>query len=583
MVKDRKVNLYPYIHYRFQNYKLYGLNSYKESSITPNNLSYLDKNYNFPNDNVIPDSMVKKLEGGILALFGDDKKDKYKKEREEIQKRIVDGEIKNLNDMFNKMGDVLPGYTTNSLNKQLKDLGATQMSRTNTKKMIDFYNGKNSKGAQNNVLRHLSLLKMTRDKLSKEIKNIEKKKGSIKEASLKSWLSATEDLIHVYENIQKDLGDSIIIRTSNKQSAINTKKFNNLENSAQLSEQIMDAHEQTIHLFKTLLGISSLNDIKGEYLEQAGAEIFLNVSKLGDETAGNCADGIFKPYGTSTKGAIGQAGGLSSGSVKQYKNLRKTFEKEANNNYSKTLWNMDYIEELSEDVNHKSKADISVIFELDGKETPLGISAKNINLYDNSGVHIVDSSPLLYLLQNDFDLTWHTANIFAMHNANDDDHDEGAYRAKILPYLRKLIIYGALTGDTLRGDSNGFKATADYFLINNNKGLGKGSIKLISMGDLYNKIINNTASQIIKVSGEDIENMSFRNDFVGKKLVSAHKSGKIKRGSKQKKLKSITTKKINSILDAQIRVRNILLDMHKKKVEVRIKQSFFRSNYFKKE
>jgi hypothetical protein len=175
-----------------------------------------------------------------------------------------------------------------------------------------------------------------------------------------------------------------------------------------------------------------------------------------------------------------------------------------------------------------------------------------------------------------------------MHKVNDDDHDEEAYRAKILPYLRKLIIYGALTGDTLRGDSNGFKATADYFLINNNKGLGKGSIKLISIGDLYNKIINNTASQIIKVSGEEIENMSFKNDFVGKKIVSAHKSGKIKtgkikKGSKQKKLKLITTTTINSILDAQIRVRNVLLDMHRKKVEVRIKQSFFRSNYFKKE
>ena len=127
---------------------------------------------------------------------------------------------------------------------------------------------------------------------------------------------------------------------------------------------------------------------------------------------------------------------------------------------------------------HTSQGKVDVEIEWQGKK--LEISAKNVNL-DNYYIHILDGSPLLYMLQDvDSEYVNHFLNIFAAHKGHSSKSASVAsYRMGILQDIKLVLMYKAITGDVAG------RKTANLFIVNDSR---TGAVKVYAIDDLIDKI-----------------------------------------------------------------------------------------------
>lgn len=110
----------------------------------------------------------------------------------------------------------------------------------------------------------------------------------------------------------------------------------------------------------------------------------------------------------------------------------------------------------------------------------MAISAKNVSL-DSYYIHILDGSPLLYMLQDvDSEYVNHFLNIFASHKGHSSKSATVAsYRTAMLQDIKLVLMYKAITGDVAG------RKTANLFIVNDNR---TGSVKVYAIDDLIDKI-----------------------------------------------------------------------------------------------
>lgn len=127
---------------------------------------------------------------------------------------------------------------------------------------------------------------------------------------------------------------------------------------------------------------------------------------------------------------------------------------------------------------HTTQGKVDVEITWQGK--PLAISAKNVSL-DSYYIHILDGSPLLYMLQDvDSEYVNHFLNIFASHKGHSSKSATVAsYRTAMLQDIKLILMYKAITGDVAG------RKTANLFIVNDNR---TGSVKVYAIDDLIDKI-----------------------------------------------------------------------------------------------
>lgn len=146
-----------------------------------------------------------------------------------------------------------------------------------------------------------------------------------------------------------------------------------------------------------------------------------------------------------------------------------------------------------------SQEKIDVNLEWGGKN--LAISAKNVNLKSNRGVHILSGSSLLYLLQDeDNDFVNHYLNIVASHEDGVKINADitGAHNA-----IKYTILFKALTGETY------LRQGADTFVVNDNT---TGKVRVYDMNALIKKASDDLDAYCsITANDKPIESMVINN------------------------------------------------------------------------
>lgn len=197
-----------------------------------------------------------------------------------------------------------------------------------------------------------------------------------------------------------------------------------------------------------------------------------------------------------------------------------------------------------------STAQGKVDVQLQWKENPnlLKISAKNISVNsDSSFIHLVSDSSLLYLIQDlNSDFVNHFLNIFAIHGEEYKRQQISNYiitqRQNMKNEMIMVLFLKALTG------ANYGRKSANIFLVNDIT--GKNGIKLVIMSNLIKDIYNSNNISLINVTEDSSK------DFLSKGFDNAW-FGPLEWGSTY----------------AQQRITTLLLDVHSRKISVKLKPS----------
>lgn len=159
-------------------------------------------------------------------------------------------------------------------------------------------------------------------------------------------------------------------------------------------------------------------------------------------------------------------------------------------------------------IGSNSQGKVDVVIETRDNNTAR-VSAKNINLSNNFGIHVVSSSSLLYLIQNsNSDFINHYLNLAATHSQLNDQNINLQLLGQAREELKLTLLWEAVSGDTF-GREN---AMADTFIINDNSKTGIDSIQIYDIPDLVNKAATNLNIFVTITNGKtSIDDIIFTN------------------------------------------------------------------------
>ena len=176
-------------------------------------------------------------------------------------------------------------------------------------------------------------------------------------------------------------------------------------------------------------------------------------------------------------------------------------------------------------------------------DQPLNISAKNYNL-QNRWVHILSGSSLMYMLQTENsknEFVNHLLNLNATHS--DNDRFLSGQREQILNELKLTLFYKALSGD------NTGRQVANLFIINDSS---SGEVKVFSIAQLVENLSTRFNLFSVTANGKNIIQMSrFQN-------------------------RSIDNTDMTPIENSQIRISNLLNQIHSYKINAAIQSAVFK-------
>lgn len=175
---------------------------------------------------------------------------------------------------------------------------------------------------------------------------------------------------------------------------------------------------------------------------------------------------------------------------------------------------------------------------LNWKDKIYRVSAKNVNFKSPFDVSLVNGTPLLYLLQDEYHrFVNHYLNITAEHP--DADKNNSSEYKRVIELTKKIVLYKALTGKTFGKGA----LSAEIFIINDNS--SAGTVKVYDMKDLLTTAFKDIDSYAI-ITGNDLSfnDLTFKNTFA-------------KSGIKE-------------------RITNLLMDVHATKMDVALKKSVFK-------
>ena len=143
-----------------------------------------------------------------------------------------------------------------------------------------------------------------------------------------------------------------------------------------------------------------------------------------------------------------------------------------------------------------SQDKIDVLLEWESNIVP--ISAKNINFMSSRDVHLVSSTNLLYLLQDEGDFTTHYMNVIAAHPDGEVNAFQQAHET-----MRMLLLYKAFTGDVGNNTDK-----AEIFMVNDNS--KEGGIAIYEIKDLITKAAENLKTYVH--TDPNIETIQLKNN-----------------------------------------------------------------------
>lgn len=544
------VNNY-YIHYHYQNYLRFGIESSKDKKMGNGVYDFTQKKQEFIDK--INQTRYAKMNINTIARY------------EEIYKQILNPTLVKGSGRVDKakkqLFTILNNEIGTALNTKVTDTGAgTISSQQELKRAINA-----ALGIKNDVLNRAKLSdNSATHKAQKIISSFDfaySKAQSFRKMAMKKGLSVAEinaAIVTLELEINKILQEKDLptfSSLSDNGAAIDDILKGCIPNKMEHGHPLITSINNLLEVLKSPT-ISVINGKIGEYVG-AVTNVVMNQSIL------------------SIDQAVGKA-------VKQqYVNSPnfKIFGDNLENNFSAdNLYNLgsyfnikakDFAVNFSSEgapKNGQSRTKVDIIIDDSVAQNSFKISVKNYNLSGYHYIGLVGDTPLTSLLNEMPEFAAHYLNIVNVHkdsegvitqrlggkNAKASDFSGGLsysqYRKQANDALKLYSLLPAMGGFSGR-------SKAEYILINDNSQSTAGSVKLISIYDVLKEVIrrDNTGLVSVKVNGTDINKLTtaqlWENTWVGEKEPSAE--------------------------SASARIATLLAQVHSSKISIKISPDVF--------
>ena len=179
-------------------------------------------------------------------------------------------------------------------------------------------------------------------------------------------------------------------------------------------------------------------------------------------------------------------------------------------------------------------------------------SLKNYNLENNSWIKLTDNSSMAYMLQyEDHDFVNHYLNLWSSYKNAKLSATYQLRKADAAKSMKLLLFYKALTGANL-----GNRKSANLLIINDISKKQQGAVKIFTPLEIIQQVVRSeNALASVSVDGTNIMNMPlFPNTW---HIEGANKS-------------------IKSMKAAEIRIANLLAELHRRKITAAISPAAFK-------
>lgn len=197
------------------------------------------------------------------------------------------------------------------------------------------------------------------------------------------------------------------------------------------------------------------------------------------------------------------------------KGLEKNVSVQTQNNFIKTPKVQQIINEKvkidSNGVISRGQSKVDVSFTWNNES--VNISAKNVNIYGNyKWITVVSDSPLLVMIMGmNPDFVNHYLNVYTYHGLPGKGGSAkvsivGSQYTGVGDDMKYALFYEGLTGSTFHNGND----VANVFAINDKT---SGKVRLIDMSYILSKMENSINTILVKVNGQDLTSMHFKNDW----------------------------------------------------------------------
>lgn len=484
-----------YIHYRFSNYREYGLGLNSGTSPNPNRVFANQKNKllnSLPKHSAKNQSVIKSTLENQLNFFFNPADSKSvtvgytQEESERIKQAVINicqQAISNLNtnDVTWDTLSVSGGGSVSLSDKELVEIKNASRSKFNPNKKSS-----TTKGA---VYRKLQILLAKRNQLANEAERSVVDQKFIDEVDkfmnkdYKSFIDELKTSLGAdfkYQEKKTEQGDSF--KTGGKYSYAGHEDFlrgiNNLMNMAKKTTNTL------------------IQGQLGEFIPVASQYVFNRIAQVGLE---ECLNELTN----NPSYAIDIINGKIVGNIDSRKTIssEKVIGKHGNDSMEVQIGDVKVNTSFTKDK-------VDVILDLpEGKV--INASMKNINV--NNGIHLLKGTSSLKFLQEYPAFTNHYLNITA--NIGRDDPAPGSLVQHAHNIAKMTIALHALIGGVWGEQRSGkydYSAKAELLIINNTKGQ-RANFKVYFMSDIINTIIHNI--KLVEITGLD-EPQEYTNKFI---------------------------------------------------------------------
>lgn len=486
-----------YIHYRFSNYREYGLGLNSGVSPNPNRVFANQKNKllnSLPKRSAKNQSIIKSTLENQLNFFFNPADSKSvtvgytQEESERIKQAVINicqQAISNLNtnDVTWDTLSVSGGGSVSLSDEELVEIKNASRSKFNPNKK-----SATTKGA---VYRKLQILSAKRDQLADKASN------SPLSAVDKSFIKEVNNFEKSYKKLIKELKDDL--GTDFKYQEKKTERGDSFKTGGKYS---YTGHEGFLQSINNLMNMAKkttntlIQGQLGEFIPVASQYVFNRIAQVGLE---ECLNELTN----NPSYAIDIINGKIVGNTDSRKTIssEKVIGKHGNDSMEVQIGDVKVNTSFTKDK-------VDIILDLpEGKV--INASMKNINI--NNGIHLLRGTSSLKFLQEYPAFTNHYLNITA-NIGRDDPAPESLVQhahniAKMTIALHALI--GGVWGEQRSGKYD-YSAKAELLIINNTKGQ-RANFKVYFMSDIINTIIHNI--KLVEITGLD-EPQEYTNKFI---------------------------------------------------------------------